>query len=57
MPQKTKIIGVVGLGENAGAAWVHSRDKVNGDTLVSTQNPGDGDDTPSGGSTIPGEGD
>ena len=23
--------------ENAGAAWVHSRDKVNGDTLVSTQ--------------------
>ena len=23
--------------ENAGGAWVHSRDKVNGDTLVSTQ--------------------
>jgi hypothetical protein len=23
--------------ENAGAAWVHSRDKVSGDTLVSTQ--------------------
>ena len=32
--------GFLGMGsamENGGAAWVHSRDKVSGDTLVSTQ--------------------
>ena len=36
----TTVDGKLGMGvalENAGAAWVHSRDKVNGDTLVSTQ--------------------
>lgn len=36
----TTVDGKLGMGvalENAGGAWVHSRDKVNGDTLVSTQ--------------------
>ena len=36
----TTVDGKLGMSvalENAGAAWVHSRDKVNGDTLVSTQ--------------------
>ena len=36
----TAVGGKLGMSvalENAGAAWVHSRDKVSGDTLVSTQ--------------------
>lgn len=36
----TSVGGKLGMSEaleNAGAAWVHSRDKVSGDTLVSTQ--------------------
>ena len=36
----TTVGGKLGMSqalENAGGAWVHSRDKVNGDTLVSTQ--------------------
>ena len=36
----TSVSGKLGMSvalENAGAAWVHSRDKVSGDTLVSTQ--------------------
>jgi hypothetical protein len=36
----TTVSGKLGMSvalENAGAAWVHSRDKVSGDTLVSTQ--------------------
>lgn len=32
------VLGMSVALENSGAAWVHSRDKVSGDTLVSTQN-------------------